>query len=60
MTMRYQHVLRSAARLAVAAVPPRFTQRTQLHARTSQAQAFRASLSAADLLASSFSSVERE
>jgi len=59
MTMRYQHILRTAARFAVPLIPPRFPQRAQRRARTSQTSAFRAALSGADLLASSFSSVER-
>ena len=59
MTIRYQHALRSAARLAAVSVPRRFTQRTRLRARTAQASAFRAALSGADYLASSFSRFDR-
>jgi hypothetical protein len=57
MIMRYQQVLRSAARLAEASVPRCFGQRTRLRARTGRASAFRAALSGADSLASSFSRV---
>jgi len=59
MTTQYQHVLRSAARLAAVSVPPRFTRRTQLRALTAQPSAFRAALSGADSLASSFSRIDR-
>jgi hypothetical protein len=59
MTMRYQHVLRSAARLAGVPVMQRVGQSTRLWTRTARGSTLGAAPSGADLLRSSFSRVDK-